>query len=181
MPRLQPIKPDQAGGKVRELLREVESRMGMVPNLFLTMAHSPGMLEGFLKLRGALEEGVLPENLREQISLAVAEANRSEYCVCGHTALGKSVGLSEEEIMDARHGQAPDRKVQAALHFAWEVVDRRGDVTDDDVNRLREAGYSDREIVEIIVLVGLNTLADYLAQVIQPALDFPRPAEMAHA
>ncbi len=181
MSRLKPIELEQATGKVKDLLDDVQSKMGMTPSIFRIMANSPEVLEGFLCLRNALERGLLPEKVREQICLTVAEANRSEYCVAGHSELAKTAGLSEEEIMDARHCQCTDGKVQAALRFAWEVVDRRGDVSEDDVIRLHDAGYTDREIAEIIGVVGLNTFGDYFAQATQPEFDFPRVPEAVHA
>ncbi|NLX95541.1 MAG: carboxymuconolactone decarboxylase family protein [Rhodopirellula sp.] len=181
MSRLQPVQRDRTDGKTRKILDEVQSSMGMTPNLFRIMANSPAVLEGFVSLRNCLENGVLEPSLREQVCLSVAEANRSEYCVAGHAAIGKTIGLSDEEIMDARHAQSPDSKVQAALAFAWEVADHRGDVMDSDIIRLRDAGYTEEEIAEIIGLVGLNTFGDYFAEVTQPAFDFPRVPEPAHA
>jgi len=146
----------------------------MVPNLLLVMANSPVVLEGYLGLNEALERGVLSEKLREQMALAVAEHHRSEYWVAGHVALGRAAGLSEEEIMDARSGRSSSSKVQTALRFACQMLQKRGDLDNDDWGRLRAAGYSDREITEILGWIGVNTFRDYFAQATQTAIDFPK-------
>ena len=99
MSRICQIAPEDATGKTKELLDGVRTKMGMLPNLFLTMANSPEVLEGFVGLKDALDRGVLPAKLREEIGLAVSQCNHSEYCVAGHTAIGKTLGLSDDEIM----------------------------------------------------------------------------------
>jgi AhpD family alkylhydroperoxidase len=148
--------------------------MGMVPNLLLVMANSPVVLEGYLVLNEALERGVLSERFRQQMALAVAEHHRSDYWVAGHVVLGRAAGLSDEEIMDARAGRSSSSKVQTALRFACRMLEKRGELDHDDWARLRGAGYSDREITEILGWIGVNTFRDYFAQATQTEIDFPK-------
>jgi len=173
MPRLEPIELAHATQRVRELLHEVEGSMGMVPNLIGTVAHSPTVLEAFLCLRNLVRGSVLPEKLCEQIALAVAERHVSRYGVAAHAALGRAVGLSDEEIRDARLGRATSSKADAAVRFAVRVVDRHGRIGDEDWARLRAASYSPRETVEILAWIGVNTFSDYFAQATQIDIDFP--------
>ena len=178
MARLKPIDYEGASEGTRELLDGVKSEMGMVPNIFWTLANSPAALEGFVGLRNALEDGILPAKLREEIALTVSENNRSHYCVCGHAAIGKTLGCSDEEIMDARRGTSTDSKVAAALHFAREVVENRGCVSDEKFKRLRDAGYGDREITEIVACIALFSFGDYFSHIAQTELDFPEVPEL---
>ena len=92
MPRLRTIHPNEANGKAKELLDGVQGRLGMVPNLMRTMANSPAVLEAYLLFTGVLAGGVLPTRLREQIALTVAQMSECDYCLAGHTAVGKSTG-----------------------------------------------------------------------------------------
>lgn len=174
MARLKPIGFDRTTGRVRQLLQEVRSTVGMVPNLLLVMANSPVVLEGYLSLNRALERGVLSERLREQMALAIAEQHRSEYWVAGHVALGRAAGLSDEEIMDARGGRSSSGKVQTALRCACRMIAGGGDLADEDWGRLRAAGYGDREITEIVAWICVNTFSDYFAQATQTEIDFPK-------
>ena len=95
------------------------------------------------RLRPALAGGGLPRRLREQVALAVSEANACTYCVAAHTALGRRAGLTEQETKEARRASSHDIKEQAALEFARKVVQDRGVVADEDVEQLRRSGYSD--------------------------------------
>ena len=180
MPRMKPIEPRLCRETVGDLFSGVQARLGMTPNLLLLMANAPPVLEGFLCLEDALERGVLPPRLRRQISLAVAERDRSRYSAAAHAAFGRAEGLSDEEISDARQGRSANSKAQAALRFACELVDKRGHVGDDTCARLRAAGYGDREMIEITAWVCTAIFSDYLAQVTQAEVDFPTMSEISH-
>jgi len=174
MPRLNAIDPKEATGKAKELLDGVKTKIGMVPNLMRTFANSPAALEGYLNFSGALGGGLLNAKLREQIALAVADANNCEYCLSAHTAIGKMVGLNENELVASRRASSEDAKTNAALMFAHQIVVKRGEVDDTDVRTVRTAGFSDGEITEIIANVALNIFTNYFNHVAQTVVDFPK-------
>jgi uncharacterized peroxidase-related enzyme len=181
MPRISPIDPDTVSGPARQLLDTVQADWGMIPNLVGTLAHAPVALEGYLGLSEALSSGVLSAELREQIAVTVAEANRCDYCLAAHSAVAATVGLSKEAVMDARRGVSPDRKVEVVLHFARQIVQKRGCVDDDDVGRLRDAGFGDREIVEIVTNVAMSILTNYVNHVAGTDVDFPLAPQLSGA
>ena len=115
MARIPAVDPAAASGKTKELLNEVKKRFGIIPNLTRTFANSDAALEGFLAFSGALSKGRLTPALREQIAIAVAEANSCEYCLSAHTAIGKMLGLGAEELAGSRRALSSDPKVEAAL------------------------------------------------------------------
>jgi uncharacterized peroxidase-related enzyme len=176
MPRLNAIDPKEATGKTKELLDGVKAKLGMVPNLMRTFANSPAALEAYLNFNGALGGGLLNAKLREQIALTVADANSCEYCLSAHTAIGKLVGLNENELVASRHAGSSDTKTAAALKFAHQLVVKRGEVLDSEVATVRAAGYNDGEITEIVANVALNIFTNYFNQVAQTVVDFPKVA-----
>ncbi len=178
MPRLWPIDRKTAPAATQKLLADVEDKLGMVPNLIATMAQSNSVARAYLGLADALSGGVLAEPLREQIALTVSQANRCDYCVAGHSAVGSSVGLNDDEVRDARNGTSPDRKTEAVLQFARRIVEKRGSVSDDDISEIRDAGYGEPEIVEIIAHVALNIFSNYFNLVAQTEIDFPPVADI---
>jgi alkylhydroperoxidase family enzyme len=91
------------------------------------------------------------------------------------------VGLRENEILNSRQSFSTDPKVDAALKFARTVVVNRGDVTDNDLRSVRNAGYSDGEIAEIVANVVLNVFTNYFNHVAQTEMDFPRVALKSRA
>jgi uncharacterized peroxidase-related enzyme len=176
MQRIKAIDPDRATGKTRTLLVGIQKTLGMIPNMMRTMANSPAVLEGYLKFRSALGSGELSARLREQVALAVAAANDSQYCLSAHTSSGKSIGLSEDDLIACRRFASNNPKEEAALQFALRIVMTRGEASGMEVERVRQAGFSDEEIAEIIANVGLNIFANYFNKVAGVVIDFP-PAE----
>ena len=162
------------------LLESVNKQLGSVPNLFRIVSNSPSALKGYLDLSGALATGKLTPAVREGIALAVAETNGCSYCLAAHTYLAKNVAkLSTDEINANRQGHSNDHRTDAALNFASDVVSRRGHVDIDAVAKVKAAGFSDEEVVEIITHVALNTLTNYMNSVLRTEIDFPAATILA--
>ncbi len=174
MARIAPIDPATAQGKAAELLAGVGKALGAVPNLMRTLAHSPAALQAYLGFGAALGTGKLTARVREQIALAVAGANNCEYCASAHAFLGGKLGVGAQEAQANLSATSSDPKVEAVLEFARQVVAKRGWVDDADVRRLRDAGYGDAELVEIIATVAVNIFTNYFNHVAQTEVDFPR-------
>ncbi len=156
------------------LLAAVKQQLGVVPNLFRLVATSPAALAGYLGLNGALARGELDAPTRERIALAVAEVNGCDYCLSAHTYIGKHAAkLDDAEVAANREGGSQDARADAALRFAVKVVRARGHVADEDLQAVRAAGYSDAQVLEIVLHVALNTLTNYVNEVAQTAIDFP--------
>lgn len=181
MIRIRPIDRNTADSGAAELLDAVERKMRAVPNIISTMANSPAVAKAYLGFGQALSTGALPHRLREQIALLVGEINGCGYCIAAHTALGKAAGLSEGETCDARRGASRDEKERVALGFARKVVQDRGIVTDDDMEKVRQAGYSDGEIGEIVAHVAMNIFSNYFNHVAGTEVDFPVPPSLKAA
>ncbi len=156
------------------LLQAVKKQLGMVPNLFRVVGNSPAALEGYLGLNGALAKGSLEAPTRERVALAVAEVNGCDYCLSAHSYLGKNLSkLSDDEIAANRSGGSTDPKADAAVQFAVKLVEARGHVSDADIQAVKRAGYTDAQIVEIVLHVALNTLTNYVNVVAETEIDFP--------
>ena len=82
--------------------------------------------------------------------------------------------LSDGEIDAARDGHSQNTRADAALQFARRVVEHRGRVTDTDLATLRGAGFDEASVIEIVVTVALNVLTNYVNNVAQTDIDFPR-------
>lgn len=174
MTRIQPVNDEQATGKVKKMLLAVKAKLGMTPNMMKTMARSHAVLEAYLNFSGALEGGKLDAPLREQIALISAEVNGCGYCASAHTAIGKMVGLSGEAISAARRGHADDAKNDAALRFARIVIVNRGQVSEANVKAVKDAGFSEGEIGEIVANVALNIFTNYFNEIAETEIDFPK-------
>src|SRR5882724_8401464 len=175
MPRLPiPASIETSPAAAQPLLQAVEKQLGVVPNLFRLVGTSPAALEGYLGLNGALAKGALEAPTRERIALAVAEVNGCDYCLSAHSYLGKNLAkLSHTEIAANRNGGSGVAKADAAVGFAVKLVKARGHVTDADIKAVKDAGYNDAQLIEIVLHVALNTLTNYVNEVAKTEIDFP--------
>lgn len=178
MSRLPQVAPETATGKTREMFQAVQGKLGMVPNMMRALGNAPAALEAYLQFSGSLSKGSLPAKTREQIALAVGQANGCGYCLAAHTALGQMAGLTAEQIRDSRHANAVDSKTHALLHFARKLVDNRGHVDDADLALLAQHGFTAGDITEVVANVALNLFTNYFNHVAQTDIDFPVASEL---
>ncbi len=178
MSRLGSIGIKEATGRVAELFNAVEARLGFVPNFLRALANSPAALEAYLAFAAALEGGPLPPKLRDQLAIAVAEANGCQYCLAINCALGRASGLTEEQIGDSRAARSPDSRTNAALQFARRVLDARGQIDARDLARVRRAGFGDAAIAELVANISLHIFANYFNCVAATTPDVPCAAPL---
>ncbi|WP_459210659.1 carboxymuconolactone decarboxylase family protein [Aquimarina rhabdastrellae] len=174
MTRLQPVTPEKATGKTKELFDGIHKKLGMVPNMMKTMGNSSAVLEGYLNLSDALSKGSLGAPLGELIALAVANTNSCNYCLSAHTFIGQNLVKIDPQVLKlAQQGKNADKKVEAALTFAQILVNKKGQLSDSDLDIVTSVGYTNGEISEIIAHVSLNILTNYFNNVANTEIDFP--------
>jgi len=170
------IETEQASGLVRNLFGKVEKGLGLIPNMFRCMANSTMGFDGFLKLNASLGSGKLGGRLQKLVILATSEYNGCEYCVAAHTKMALDGNLlTAQECLDARRFVATDPGEGALLRFVSRVLETKGEVTDGDLEALRDKGFGDEEMVEILGTMALATYTNYISSVGHPDLDFPEP------
>jgi len=173
MTRINPLSIENASPASAELLTQVKSNVGMVPNLYGAIAHSPAALGAYLSFSQAIGGSTISPALREQIALTTAGYNSCDYCSSAHTLMGKGAGVESDELTRNLAGESNDSKTQAALTFATAIIDKRGFVDDAELAAVRGAGYSQEEIVEIIAVVSINIFTNYFNHIAEVEIDFP--------
>lgn len=178
MPRIAVPSNDQVPTELKPALDAFTKNIGFTPNMMATFALSPIAFNAWATLRGALSKA-LDLRTREAISLAVSETNGCDYCLAVHGFGAVHAKMPADEIILARKGHASEPKRDAAVQFARKVIETRGKVGDADVKALRDAGYTDANVMEIVALVAMYSLTNFFNNVIDPDKDFPavpRPA-----
>jgi len=173
MSRVPLIDRTRADGDARSLLDQIHAAFGMTPAMFRATANSPAALKAMWGFFGALGGGALAPKLSEQVAVAVADRNACHYCLAAHTALGRKAGASVEEMAAAQTGESSDPHTAAALRFALQLVDHRGQIDALQVRALRDAGFDDAQVVELIAHVALNLFTNYLNVALDVPVDFP--------
>jgi AhpD family alkylhydroperoxidase len=147
-----------ADPRARELLDELASRGTEPGPMVRAMANAPSLLRGYVDLSRAMKRSHLDRRVSERISLAVQEWLGCDYCVEAHSRAARALGLSERDIELARQGTAIDPKVAAMVAFGQQVFAAPAEITDAQVDELRDLGYTDEQIAEVPGLVALNVL-----------------------
>lgn len=173
MNRVPLITTGQAAGDAQAILTRIQGAFGTVPAMFQAVANSPAALQSMWGSFGALSGGKLSQKMKEQLAVAIADRNDCEYCLAAHTALGRKAGASAHELVEAQAGTSGDPRTAAALSFALKIVERRAQVGDADVAALRQAGFDDETMVEIIAHVALNLFTNYVNVALRVPVDFP--------
>ena len=164
---------DSVPAAIGASLDAVQKKLGVLPNMFRTFAHTPVALNAYLQLADVAASGKLNARQREQIALAVGDSNDCGYCVAAHGAIGKLVGLTPQQIALARHARADDARDAALLALAQRIVETRGHVPTGELDTFKAAGFDDAAILEVLVNVVLNIYTNYTNHLARTEIDFP--------
>ncbi|MFZ6647397.1 carboxymuconolactone decarboxylase family protein [Undibacterium sp. TJN25] len=176
MPRTIALKPEQVPTDSKPTLDAFTKNIGFTPNMMATFAQSPIAFNAWANLLGALSKA-LDVKTRDSIGLAVSEVNGCNYCLTVHSFTAEHMAkLPADDIILARKGHANDPKRDAAVQFARKVIVARGQVSDADVKAVRDVGYTDANIMEIVALVSMYSLTNFINNVFDPEKDFPAVA-----
>lgn len=160
--------------KTTQILDSVKQAIGMVPNIYKLMGHSANVLEGFLGFTGALAKGSLSATDREQIALVVAGFNHCQYCASAHTLLAQKAGVTADEAKKNLKGQSDSPRTLSLIQFALKILETKGFVSEADFTAIKDTGFSDEQVVEIIANVCTNIFTNYFNHVAGTEIDFPK-------
>lgn len=173
MSRITILEPAEAPAGSWATLEVINGKLGRVPNFFRVRSNSPAVIDAHAALNQGLGKA-LDLKTRERIALAVAAVNGCEYCDAAHTFAGYTFAkLSREEVDLARRGTSDEPRAAAATAFARKVAESRGKVTADDLAAIRDAGFSEGQIIEIVSVVAENFFTNLINNVAGTEVDFP--------
>ena len=176
MPRINLPTPQQVPAESKPTLDMFTKNIGFTPNMMATFALSPIAFNAWATLLGSLSK-TLDLKTRDSIGLAVSEVNGCDYCLTVHSFMAERMArMSADEIVLARQGRSADPKRDAAVQFARQVIETRGKVSDADLLAVREAGYADAQVIEIVALVALYSMTNFFNNVFDLEKDFPAVA-----
>jgi uncharacterized peroxidase-related enzyme len=158
----------------------LQKNLGFVPNLYATFALGGSALGDYLALQN--RKSTLSAKEREIINLVVSEVNECIYCLSAHTVLGKMNGFSEEQIFEIRSGHASfNPKFDVLAKFVRDVTINRGKPSAQSVAQLFEAGYTQANVIDALIIVGDKIISNYLHGVTQIPVDFPLAEQLEAA
>lgn len=156
----------------RRLLYALQQSMGFVPNVYAFMTHSETALKRFLDFMDV--PTVFDAVQTEAIHLVTSQVNQNPYCLAAHTAIAKKLGMTDARIEAIRKGRVDwDEKLAILVDFTCQLVTNRGKVSPEMTDRFYESGYTDACLVDLVMLVGMTTITNYLNNATWIPVDFP--------
>lgn len=170
---------DSAPGASRATLAAVRGAFGFVPNLQANMATSPELLAGYTALWELFSKTSLSPTEQQVVYLTANYENECHYCMAGHTMLAKMQKIDEAVVQAIRGGTAiPDARLEALHVFAGRVVRERGLVGDAATEAFLAAGYTQQNVLEVVLGAGTKLLSNYTNHIVHTQLDpFMKGAE----
>ena len=145
--------------------------LGFVPNLYATIAYSDNGLAKYLAFQNA--KTTLSNKEKEAVNLIVSQVNGCIYCQSAHTVLGKMNGFTDDQLLDIRIGKAENIKLDALVKLAASITKNRGNADGGLVENFFEQGYTNENLVDLVLQVADKTAMNYLHNLTQVPVDFP--------
>ena len=168
------LDPDQASGKAGALLQGARQQLGFVPNMFRAMAHAPALLETYMQGYEAFraESGFTPEE-QEVVLLTISRFNGCRYCMAAHSTLAAEVAKVPDAVLTAlRDGQPlPEQRLAVLQQLVNAMLESRGQPDTATVQAFLNAGYTERQLLYIVLVMAVQTLSNYANHLGQPELD----------
>lgn len=165
---------DTAPADSKPLLEKSMAGFGMIPNLHAVMAEAPGLLEGYQRLHQLFTETSFNADEQTVVWQSINVEHSCHYCVPAHTGIAKQMKV-DDEITDALRNETalPTGKLEALRNFTLSVVRERGNVGDKAVQNFLDAGYTQRQVLEVVLGVAQKTMSNYVNHLAETPVDQP--------
>ena len=146
----------------------------MIPNLHAVMAEAPGLLEGYQHLHALFLDTSFSAEEQTVVWQSINVEHGCHYCVPAHTAIAKQMDV-DDAITDALRDETelPTARLEALRDFTLRVVRQRGEVSDDAVQAFLDAGYTRRQLLEVVLGVSQKVMSNYVNHLAETPVDAP--------
>lgn len=144
---------------------------GMIPNLHGVMGESPELLEAYQRLHGLFMATSLTADEQTVVWQTINVEHECHYCVPAHTMVANMMGV-DAEISNALRDNTPlPEKLEALRQFTLMIVQKRGQVSEGDVDEFLAAGYTRQNILEVILGLSQKVMSNYVNHVAGTPID----------
>jgi AhpD family alkylhydroperoxidase len=164
---------DDASSSVANVLATAKAGIGMIPNMYANMANAPGLLETYLTGYAAFrEESRFTPAEQETVFLTISRFNGCEYCMGAHSAIA-DMSKVPTEVTDAVRDGAPiaDERLAALSEFTEQLVASRGLPSTGQVEAFLAAGYTETQLLYLVLAIAVKTLSNYSNHLFHTPLD----------
>jgi AhpD family alkylhydroperoxidase len=170
---------ESAPEKSRAALEGLKKAFGLVPNLAATMAESPTLVNGFVGAFGNLLGGTFTAAQRQVLLLTNAVTNTCPWAVAFHSTAALREGVSPEAVTAIREKRLPaDAKLAALSATARALIEKRGHLDSQTLERFAAAGFTQDQTLEVIAALAISVMANYAGNITNPPLEDPFKAQV---
>ncbi len=163
---------ETAPEKSKEILEVVKSKLGFIPNLYAVMAESPELLQAYLSISELIDKTSFSPTERQIVLITASYVNNCDYCVAAHSVISSMQKVPNEIVAALRENRPlADGKLEALRKFAYAAIEKRGFIAEEEKQNFLAAGYTNRNILEVILAAGLKTLSNYTNHIAEIDLD----------
>ncbi len=171
---LEPKTIENADAISKQILETTNKKMGMIPNMYVSMANNPALLDGYVSAYNSFRanSGFSPQE-QEVVFLSVAFENNCEYCMAAHSFVGDNMTNVPLEVTNAirNNAEIPDEKLKALSQFTRIITAKRGLPSENDISTFLSSGYSEEHILGVIACVGIKTMSNYFNHIFNTPID----------
>lgn len=178
MKTLNSVDLNEVNDTSKQILLDIKDSIGMIPNLYTAMGTSDKLLSGFLEFTNTLKSGEFTQKEYEVIALVTSQANHCNYCISAHTTLAKMNGFTEDETLGIRSKSISDTKINALASLAYEISSTKGHPSEVTVHNFLKAGYNKAAFAELIGIMALTTITNYIYHNGGFGIDFPKAQQL---
>lgn len=167
--------PDQKA-PAEQVQDKARQSLGFVPNLITEMTkENPAVGDVYVTAQGILQEnGILSPAEQQTVILAVSSYNDCHYCTKAHAVAGQQAGLDAETTEAINAGGLPDdERLRSLVRATRRILGKRGWLSDADEAELADLGLERPELYEIIAIIGLKTMSNYVNHIAGTEVDQP--------
>ncbi len=163
---------DTAPEESRPLLAKTQKAYGGIPALSAMMAEAPGLLEGYQKLHELFMASSFDDEEVTVVWQSINVENNCHYCVPAHTAIAKAMKV-DDAITNALRDETPlpTERLEALRTFTLAVVRQRGFVDDTTVQTFLAAGFTRRNVLEVVLGLSQKVMSNYANHMANTPLD----------
>ncbi|MGB3145824.1 MAG: carboxymuconolactone decarboxylase family protein [Maribacter sp.] len=158
----------------KTLLEKSLKTNGMIPGLHGVLAGAPGLLEAYQTIHKLFTQSSFDNDELTVVWQTINVEHECHYCVPAHTAIANMMKVDSNLTEALRNGTPmPNDRLQALHDFTLKVVRDRGHVSQEDLNTFYEAGYGERQVLEVILGLSQKVISNYTNHIANTPVDAP--------
>lgn len=156
----------------KEILAQSRKNNGMLPNLHAVMAEAPGLLAAYQFVGTQFAHSSFDKDELTVVWQTINVEHECHYCVPAHTAIAKSMKVDDAITEALRNETAlPNARLEALRTFTLSVVRGRGNVSETEVQAFIDAGFTQRNILEVVLGIAQKVMSNYTNHLTKTPVD----------